>query len=101
MGRRLGFDVVGLLQLRGKSRCRDLNIHSVIPEGVIIEDYNDADLPVDSVIAIAFTASTYLYYHRPIQAQYEWFCQIFGSEPHWYRDEEVKEEFYGISLFGP
>ena len=103
MGQRHGFDFVGLLQLRQKCGFHTINFHGVIPDGVIIEDHDPSDLPLDPVIAIAYTASTYLYYHRPTQAQYAWLCKVFGSEPRWYRDEVRKEDFYhyGISLFGP
>ena len=99
----IGWRNMGMDMLEYHSSYRPLHNLYVLP--------NDAPTPpegapnpspLDFVIAVAFTASSYLYFHRPTQVQYGWLCDVLGGRPRWYRDSFTKEDFsrHEIPLFG-
>lgn len=94
-----GCCALGVSQLRLRSGFSSLHHFYVIREGEPIPDVkSDSEQAYERVLAVSFTASLYLYYHRPTQAQFDWLCKVLGGEPRWYRDTMPKECFYQYNL---
>ncbi|KZT65676.1 hypothetical protein DAEQUDRAFT_814084 [Daedalea quercina L-15889] len=77
------------------SGWRHIRLCNVLPEDACPpEPWDDPNGPRKALIAIASTASKYLYNRRPTREQYIWLQQIFGCRPQWYRDSLPKQYFH-------
>jgi len=88
-----GLGVSAMLRLKLFSDYDDLAYVGALPDGIPISEPGP-DMPIISVVAISFTISKRMFHQRPTQAQYDWFVDVFGVEPQWYRDIFSRKEFY-------